>query len=336
MVWLDNSRIIAILSVVLLHAAAPFVMDYEVGTTYWWVGNFYDSMARWCVPVFVMISGSLLLDPKKAESIKDFYVKRMSKIIIPIVFWSLFFLFWAYLKGVVGGQRLSVSDLFERLISGRPYFHMWFLYMIISLYLFAPFFRKIVASSSRVEIIIFVSITLPLAALNAIKCTVSPGGYSPFCYWFLSYVPFFFLGYLIREDKRDYPFMLLVLVFLASAALTASGCYALAVRTDLKTGLYFYDYLSVTVIPMSVSVMYLLKRWSKPFINLKVTKKVSALTLGVYLIHPVFLEAFYFLGIGGGDFNPLWFVPVFAMLVSILSLLAAYIISKFVFLGRII
>jgi surface polysaccharide O-acyltransferase-like enzyme len=336
MVWLDNSRIIAIFSVVFLHSAAGAVTGNEVGTTYWWIGNYYDSMVRWCVPVFVMISGSLLLDPKKTEPIKTFYIKRMSKIIIPIIFWSLFFLFWAYLKGIVGGQHLSASDLFKKLVIGRPHYHMWFLYMIISLYLFTPFFRKIVSNSSRFEISIFVILTLALSAINAIKNQVLPGGYSPFFYWFLSYIPFFFLGYLIREDKNDYSPKLLWVVFITSVVLTAVGCYLLAVRVSLEAGMYFYGYLSVTVIPMSISVMYLLKLWTKPVINSEITKRLSALTLGVYLIHPVFLETFSFLGFGARDFNPLWSVPVIAILVSTLSLLTAYMISKFRHLERII
>ena len=67
MVWLDNSRIIAILAVVFLHVSAGVVTESVIGTESWWVGNLYDSLVRWCVPVFVMISGAVLLDHSKKK-----------------------------------------------------------------------------------------------------------------------------------------------------------------------------------------------------------------------------------------------------------------------------
>lgn len=114
MIWLDNSRIIAIYAVVFLHVSAGVVIGNDVGTEYWWVGNVYDSAVRWCVPVFVMISGALLLDPNKQEDLATFYTKRLSRILVPIIFWSAFFLAWAFLKGAMKGNELTVVDLLKK------------------------------------------------------------------------------------------------------------------------------------------------------------------------------------------------------------------------------
>jgi len=99
MIWLDNSRIVAIYAVVFLHVSAAVVLGNEVGTEYWWIGNIYDSAMRWCVPTFVMISGALLLDPDKQEDLKTFYAKRLSRILIPILFWSAFFSIFGLCEG---------------------------------------------------------------------------------------------------------------------------------------------------------------------------------------------------------------------------------------------
>ncbi|WP_273975049.1 acyltransferase family protein, partial [Serratia ureilytica] len=55
--WFNNARVIAILAVVLLHVSSRVVMWSELGSNDWWYANLYDSLVRWCVPVFVMISG---------------------------------------------------------------------------------------------------------------------------------------------------------------------------------------------------------------------------------------------------------------------------------------
>ncbi|EMH1199379.1 acyltransferase family protein [Serratia marcescens] len=71
--WLNNARIIAILAVVLLHVSSRVITWSELGSNDWWYANLYDSLVRWCVPVFVMISGALLLAPEKAEPLGVFY-----------------------------------------------------------------------------------------------------------------------------------------------------------------------------------------------------------------------------------------------------------------------
>ncbi|QZA81907.1 acyltransferase [Deefgea piscis] len=332
MVWLDNSRIIAIFAVVLLHISARVVIQSDIGTTHWWIGNFYDSLVRWCVPVFVMISGALLLDPSKKEDLKTFYLKRLSRILIPLIFWSAFFLLFANWQNPIQGEPLPILEWAQIILSGRPYYHMWFLYMIIILYLFTPFFRKIVANSSKNEISILILLTLTLSALNSFLLPES----NIFINWFLSYIPYFFLGYLIKEDQSNYPSPILWGVFLASVILTAAGCYVVATKEGLEAGLYFYHYLSVTVIPMSISAFYLLKKLTKPIGSMAFTKKIAALTLGVYLIHPIVINIINSAGYGPLNFHPLVSIPAITVVVFSLSLITAWLINTVPHLKRVI
>jgi surface polysaccharide O-acyltransferase-like enzyme len=332
MVWLDNARVSAILAVVFLHAAANVVTGSTIGSEYWWIGNLYDSFVRWCVPVFVMISGALLLDPSKNEGLKDFYTKRMSRILVPILFWSAFFLLW----GMVKGDPLSLINLAKKLLSGKPHYHMWFLYMIVTLYLFTPFFRKIIKVSSRNEIAVLVFFTFLIAVINAISVKLFPSESKLFINWFLSYIPFFFLGYLIRTDERNYSKPILWGVFLLSSLLTAVGCYFVARSKGLDAGLYFYGNLSITVIPMSVSIMYLLKSWTSPIGSERLTKTLSALTLGVYLIHPIVLETIHYLGLGPLNFYPAASIPIIALIGFTSSLIGALVIYQLPYIKRVI
>lgn len=336
MAWLNNSRIIAILAVVFLHTAARVVGATDIGSEYWWIGNLYDSFFRWCVPVFVMISGALLLDPNKCEDLKTFYGKRVYRILVPIIFWSAFFLLWSATKGMIKGPPISLLYLAKKLLSGKPYAHMWFLYMIINLYLFTPFFRKIVAKSSRNEMHVIVIFTFLIAMINAFYMKLFYEESKLFLNWFLSYIPYFFAGYLIRTDNRNYSKVLLWSVFLFSVSLTAIGSYIEATNKDLHKDFYFYDYLSITVIPMSLSVMYLLKSWKTPIVSEVFTKTLSALTLGIYLIHPVFLEAIEYSGLGPLSLYPLISIPIIAIVAFSSSLGGAWVIYRLPYLKRVI
>ncbi|HCI5633973.1 TPA: acyltransferase family protein, partial [Klebsiella variicola subsp. variicola] len=95
--WANNLRVFSAFAVVMLHVAAGFVggielSDLNYGNREWWAGNIYDSVTRWCVPLFVMISGYFLLNKDEPTSV--FFKKRLNKILIPLIFWSVFFSFW--------------------------------------------------------------------------------------------------------------------------------------------------------------------------------------------------------------------------------------------------
>jgi len=334
-VWLDNSRILAVYAVIFLHVSAGVVAGNDVGTEYWWIGNIYDSAVRWCVPVFVMVSGALLLDPKKQEGLLDFYIKRLSRILVPILAWSIFFIAWTFFKSSLKGDELTSIELLKRLISGKPYYHMWFLYMILGLYLFTPFFRKIVKYSSIRELIFLIVITLIMSALNYAYGKFSSGGEKLFINWFLLYIPFFFLGYFIRQDN-NHSKIILWSIFIISVILTFIGCYIVSINTNLNNGLYFYGYLSVTVIPMSVSFMYILKAWNKPMINSRFTKNISTLTLGTYLIHPIILEVINYKQYGAMSLHPIISIPVTTCIVFIVSTGVVKIIHVIPFFKRVI
>ena len=285
-VWLHNARIIAVFAVVFLHTATSVVTKSPIGSESWWIGNLYDSSVRWCVPVLVMVSGALLLDPNKNEDLKTFYTKRLSRIFIPILFWSFFYVLWALLSSTVNVEYFGADDLSRKLMSVRPYYHLWFLYMIVFLYLFAPFFRKIISNSSQFEIATLITFSFVISALNTITTALQIAETRLSISGFLFYIPYFFLGYLVRIREVNCGILILHSVFGLSVFLTALGYYIVSKSYGLGSGRYFYSYLSITVIPMSVCAMYILNNFTKPIGNNWLTEKVSSLTLGIYLLHP--------------------------------------------------
>ena len=73
--YFDYLRILAMFAVMLLHVASQFWYTTPTNTTEWQVCNIYDSLARFGVPIFVMISGALFLGKKRP--IKRIYQKNI-------------------------------------------------------------------------------------------------------------------------------------------------------------------------------------------------------------------------------------------------------------------
>ena len=118
----DVMRIISIFAVILLHYSSQrFYISFP--SSEWEIRNIYDSMVRWGVPVFVMISGALFLDSNKKLSIKRLFTKNILRIICAFLFWSFIYLLYDILatnrQNVTpgGGNKWSAKRAFPLVVS---------------------------------------------------------------------------------------------------------------------------------------------------------------------------------------------------------------------------
>lgn len=86
LVYMDWLRVLATIAVVTIHVSAGYVSVLDANNaSRWMAGNLFESISRASVPIFVMISGALLLKGTKDISVGEFLQKRASKVIIPFI-----------------------------------------------------------------------------------------------------------------------------------------------------------------------------------------------------------------------------------------------------------
>ncbi len=145
----DLIRTLAITLVIVLHASNLTLQASSVPIGYWWTAVVYKSLALSCVPLFVMLSGALLLQPAKLnEPIRVFLKKRLSRIGLAFVFWSAIYLAWGF---YVTQHPITLANIGQGILYGLfsgSYYQFWFIYLIIGLYLITPVLRVIVANGS--------------------------------------------------------------------------------------------------------------------------------------------------------------------------------------------
>jgi surface polysaccharide O-acyltransferase-like enzyme len=129
--------------------------------------------------------------------------------------------------------------------------------------------------------------------------------------------------------------MLLILIFALSVLFTALGCFLLSKSYGLRAGIYFYNNLSITGIPMAISIMFLLKKMTTPIIvNAKYNSRFAGIVLGIYLVHPIIVELLKHCGIYAPSFNALISIPLISILVFIISAILAWFIHMTPYLRR--
>ena len=315
-IWVDYVRVFATFCVVFLHSAAPLLYKYnELPKMHWWIGNTYDSAVRICVPLFFMISGYLLLE--KNENFKIFFQKRFNKVVVPLLAWSIIYVFGKAHYG--SGASVSLYSLFSILLA-PAYYHLWFLYTVIGIYLFMPILRVVVNNSDRKMLNYYVllwflaSSLIPslekAIGLNSNIDLVTISGFSGYLVLGL------LLGKYTASTKVA---MASVAVFLVCTSLTSVGTYLLTIQNEGIFSGYFYGYLSPNVIIMSgvafVFLKYLIET-NNIFRNprlLSILHSFSSASLGIYLVHAIFLDllskgdlGFTLSGFAG---NPIYSIP---------------------------
>lgn len=294
LLWADVSKILAMLGVILLHVSAPYVIPFENDYA-WWTGNIYDSLSRWSVPLFVTVSGALVIPKAQKETIRKFFSSRVTKILIPFLVWSaVYYLYRIHFKS----HDIVFSDFVRALLIEPVYYHLWFIYMLIGLYLLAPAIG-IFMSHAPPKVIWYVLVVWFLWAsiLPIIDTRLNVETYfTPDMndYSALRLSGYFFLGYMLKDKRIQTPFqwITMLMLFILGAGATIFGTYWLSVYYG-EFDSFLYKYFSVTVFSMTISLfMIVVTVFKAPgrLVSPKLLNKIGMSVYGVYLIHALILE----------------------------------------------
>lgn len=288
--WLDYLRVAAAIAVIGIHvSSAPFSRYGAVPSALWWVANAFNAGCRWAVPVFVMISGALLLRAP-VDSISLFYKKKLTLFVRPLIFWSGFY---GVIRVLVHGEHFWT--VVRSILNGNSFYHMWYLYMFVGFILFIPFlgFTVHACSMGREKWGVFLGVSGLLLLLFWMHRWFQLSAFS-FLWDWIPYVGYFFAGYYFvnlapsRLGRVRGRWLILCFILVVSLVSIANlvgfwrGVYP-------GLGHVWGDPVSPLVIVESVCVYLLFLRLRPRFKPGVFMQSLSGACLGVYLVHPFVL-----------------------------------------------
>ncbi|RZL41173.1 MAG: hypothetical protein EOP00_25350 [Pedobacter sp.] len=328
--WLDNLRVIATISFILLHVAAPLLLRYtNLSSLNWSIANFYDSLVRFCVPVFVMITGALLLT--KDYELGNYFKKRVARIIYPSLFWMIIYSIHALLI-LKNGFKLPFFDMLTISSSKFGYkttYHFWYVYMIIGLYLLIPLLSKLIRNATQKEILYFLTIWFLVVSLahpifNDYLPTFN-------LKYFGGFVGYLILGYYLSSKNFANTKNIRIIslsIFLFGVLLTALGTYFLSTYKGHFTA-DLYTYFSPNIIIAAISLFLFIKH-----INitnnklLSVRSKINKHSFGIYFVHVLVLFWLNRFGLNGATFGPAIGIPLTTLACLTISSSLIYLLKK--------
>lgn len=338
--WIDVLRIFSIFCMMVLHVAASQWNKVPVDSFEWHTFNVYDSLVRFCVPVFIMISGGFFLDNSRELPLKKLFGKNVSRIATAFFFWSFCYSLVLYFISPAK-DSYTFGVWFKEFLCGR--YHLWYMFAIFGLYLATPILRKITADRKITEYfiilaVIFGSVAKLLKAIKPIAPTVNAITDDIGMYTVYGYSGYFVLGYYLKNT--DLSVKIRRLIYVLGAVGVLSTIIATAVWSNAKGSpvSIVYNNFMPNVWAQSVAVFVAFRygvskiNWSER--QLKVISKLSALSFGMYLFHDFVNIAFKEWG-----FTTLLYTPVLSVLCNTLivfavSFIAVWLISKIPFVNK--
>lgn len=324
--YFDFLRALAIFAVIILHNSADQVGQYgKLSNTDWLSAAFYNGLTRFCVPMFVLLSGALLLNPAKEITVKELFTKRLPRLVIPLLVWSVFYEIFQYSTDKGYGQFHFLAAL-KTFYLGPLVFHFWFLYMLIGIYLIYPVLNAFVRAASRSLVFYFIVLWFitncvfgMIGIIYGLSVGVELNG-------FTGYLGYFMLGYYLQHfgfSKQQ----LYIIYGLTILSLFASIAAAILLHTQgVKSALEIIECDFTPDIPFTLAGLFLLLKnhaftpkqtWFKSIIS-----QLGRESYGIYIVHVLWMRLLFdklYLGLGFGNQSLFWVIPFKAIVVLALS-----------------
>lgn len=298
---LDVLRVAAICGVVAIHTIGLVVSNPDLkGTAQWWVATAIDLGASWTVPLFVMLSGVLVLHPRAhAKGPAAFYRKRFARILPALVFWNLTYLIVA--RVLMRGEDLTRNGVIRLLIDGKIFTAMYFLWLIAGLYLVAPVIAAFLAQGGDRRARILAGVALSFTLVSFVVANVAaligvprPIHLGALTHWW-PYVGYFVAGWALRSVRLSRRGVLIAST--VALVLLAEGVWQWGVRPEHPKlqALLPISYLGTSIAIATICIFLVgvtLGERLRPGPRAGAfLVRLSEASFGVFLVHLLILEA---------------------------------------------
>ena len=137
-------QVIACVAVLMLHTNGCF-WNFSATQMYWKSANIIECFFYFAVPLFFMISGITMMDFYDRYTLREYFIKRGKKTVLPFLGWSCIGLFWGMARGQILVSDLNVSYVAKGIMDAAFVPNVLVLYAFVhhlSLYAFICSCRK--------------------------------------------------------------------------------------------------------------------------------------------------------------------------------------------------
>lgn len=289
---IEMMRSLACFFVVVIHVSSSYFLEWgQVSGKQWLYIDIFSSLARFSVPLFIMITGSLIL--KKECSIKK-SIRRVARILFIILISSIFYL--VVVSVILNNEKVNIKGWIVSILQSDVQGHLWYLYMLIGLYLISPIISSLINIGDIkllkyyiilvliYSVVILVPDTSEILLNRRILLCIPFEGFG-------SYIGCFIIGFylynIVRINKLGFKLSVLGIILINTITITVTYLFT---KISGKPNQTFLDRNCINSI-LSASflfyiITYLFNNYNISKNIKKVVSCIGRLSLIIYIIHP--------------------------------------------------
>ena len=286
LIGLDLLKIVSAFMIAVIHASSGVFNNHELGSLVWKEGLVLNAVTRFAVPVFLMISGALLLGRKISLD------KAIRKAIIAGIALFVWSFLYVIIRKILWNDGDVIHDTVMLLFKRGPSGHLWYGYLLVWIYLFSPILNSLYESLSEKMRLYFVFLGLIVPSLlDAVINYFSLDGQilqnSFFIYIHLGYISIMFLGRMIFENRKRWSAVFGIISIIVGFCITVALTFGISKRMGASTHTFF-DELEISNVIYAFGIMLLVCKldWKGNDTLIKrCIVKISELAMGIYFAH---------------------------------------------------
>lgn len=272
-IWADLLRVLAIFGVICQHYCPAYYISHPI------TSNILVSICDWCVPVFVMLSGMFALPAEKKFNLWE----RMIHITVALCFWGIMYGINYYCIQTHGSYTFwsIIQPLFWKRL---PWYHLWFLYLIIGLYLLTPVIRRWLSVASKKNVLYFLLLCFAFNFVTYVNQFL-PAPLHHVLPSLSAFVGYYVSGYYLTKfdiAKRNRVLLYVGALFACVGMIILNRIYGVSAHT------FFVNENPLTAV-LSVGVFLAFKQFDFASGWRKISW-VAELVFGIYLMHDLFIQ----------------------------------------------
>lgn len=328
-------RVVSALAVIILHVSNTYVYpitgEAQINgiEEHMLVNCIYNTVFRFAIPCFIMLSGTFTLEHEKNQDFKYYYRKVFKTIGVPTIIVSALYVLYSFVGAalaIIKGQKpIILLELVKSILTGEPHYHLWYLYMMAGIFILTPIvvgLKKELGEQcfTKVALIFF-----PLAMLSLWTSTHKLNwdlGLS-FCY-----LGYYMLGYVLRKKFCTHKNNLHACLTIALGCIVLLGAAYLRYQQLLSIYLldgWQYDFYSPYSPITAIASVLIFTGFTMMKVK-GVLDKLASITFEIYLFHAGIWSFVYRILPKGTD--SIIAIPVSVILVFTISIFVSLAYKK--------
>lgn len=306
-------------AVIMLHTNGIMAGKFNTYKQYVFA-HFIECLFYYAVPVFYMLCGATLLNYKERYSTKTYFIKRLTKVFLPFIFWSFIaLLFNIYVYHFCNIENLNIKYIITGIFHYKFMFVYWFFIPLFQLYIIIPILA-LINKTSRIKL--FLSMFILIFLLNFYAIYILQYGWDSTIRFFNLGFMYLLLGYILsntelKKKTKSILYILGVLGFLMHFI-------GILILSDNMLAFHlFKDYDKLPCILYSVTIFVPIKDVaSKIYSNKKLKLMIEYFkeyTYATYIIHMYVINCLVlFLGLNTNTMSFRYGMPIIIILLCVI------------------